>query len=113
MAISMKKAKFVLPKFDRVLFDPSRMAILSVLYQVERASFRYLQKKCVFTPGNLSRHLARLEAAGYVAIAKGFKGKHPITVCSLTAKGRAALADCARKLTHLSGAAGGSNKTKA
>ncbi len=109
----MKRARIVLPRLDRILHDPSRMVILSALYQVEKASFRYLQKKYVFTQGNLSRHLAKLEAAGYVAIAKGFKGKYPITVCSLTTKGREALADYAQTLAYLSGPAGGSNKNKA
>jgi DNA-binding MarR family transcriptional regulator len=42
------------------------------------------------TAGNLSAHLARLEAAGYVAIAKGFVGKLPRTTCRLTDAGRAA-----------------------
>jgi DNA-binding transcriptional ArsR family regulator len=46
-----------------------------------------------FTQGNLSGHLAKLEEAGYVAIEKKFKGKVPLTVCSLTGQGKAALAE--------------------
>ena len=109
----MKRAQIVLPRLDRILHDPSRMAILTVLYQVEKANFRYLQKKYVSTQGNRSRHLAKLEAAGYVAIAKGFKGKYPITICSMTKKGREALADYAQKLAYFSGTSSASNKTKA
>lgn len=91
----------------RVLLDPSRLAIVTVLYQVGRAQFRYLQKRCVFTAGNLSRHLSKLEAAGYVAMEKGFRENYPITVCSLTSKGRKALESCARDLSRVAGTARG------
>ena len=38
--------------------------------------------------GNLPTHLSKLEAAGYVAIEKGYKGKRPRTRAVMTAKGR-------------------------
>ena len=107
---------------DRIFYDPSRLAILTILYQVEKADFLYLQKKCAFTPGNLNWHLAKLQAAGYVAMVKGFKGKYPITVCSMTSKGRDELEGFARKLSSegdaqkgvaATGRATGSNKGKA
>jgi len=45
--------------------------------------------------------LAKLEAAGYVALEKKFNGKYPLTTCRLTKKGRAALADYAEKLKRV------------
>ncbi|HEY5029164.1 MAG TPA: transcriptional regulator, partial [Candidatus Angelobacter sp.] len=45
---------------------------------------------------NLSSHLARLEEERYVLVAKTFKGKYPLTVCSLTEKGRKAFEEYAR-----------------
>jgi DNA-binding MarR family transcriptional regulator len=54
-----------------------------------------------FTTGNLSSHLATLEKAGCVLIQKGFKGKYPITVCSITKKGREALALYAEMLKQI------------
>ncbi|HWZ45514.1 MAG TPA: transcriptional regulator [Candidatus Saccharimonadales bacterium] len=48
------------------------------------------------TQGNLSSHLSKLEEAEYVNIEKTFKGKYPLTICKLTAKGRNAFRDYAR-----------------
>jgi hypothetical protein len=39
-----------------------------------------------------------LEEAGYVAIEKKFKGKVPLTVCSLTGKGKAAFAEYSNRM---------------
>jgi DNA-binding MarR family transcriptional regulator len=49
-----------------------------------------LQREAGLTKGNLSAHLSKLEEAGYVKIEKTFKGKLPLTVCKLTAKGQEA-----------------------
>jgi DNA-binding MarR family transcriptional regulator len=40
------------------------------------------------TDGNLSTHLTKLEDAGYVAVAKAFVGRKPVTTISLTEVGR-------------------------
>lgn len=77
--------------------------ILTVLYKVAQANFVYLQT-WGYTPGNLSSHLAKLERAGYVMVEKGFKGRYPITVCSMTKKGREALESYARLLKCVSAA---------
>ena len=61
---------------------------MTVLYAVAEADFLYLQRECGLTQGNLSSHLAKLEEAKYVLIEKTFKGKYPLTICSLTRKGR-------------------------
>ena len=62
---------------------------MATLYLVKEADFLYLQKQTGLTKGNLSSHLAKLEDAGYVEIEKGYRGKIPMTVCSLTKQGRA------------------------
>lgn len=66
------------------------------------ADFLYLQRECRLTQENLSSHLARLEHSGYVLIEKMFKGKYPLTFCSLTQKGRSAFADYVRKIRIVS-----------
>jgi DNA-binding MarR family transcriptional regulator len=38
--------------------------------------------------GNVSGHLSKLEDAAYVEIVKGYIGKRPQTIISLTKKGR-------------------------
>jgi DNA-binding MarR family transcriptional regulator len=73
---------------DRVVHEPARLAIMAVLYSAESADFLYLLHSTGLTKGNLSSHLMRLEEAGYVQISKSFRGKLPLTTCSLTATGR-------------------------
>lgn len=77
---------------DRLIHEPARLTIMAILATAERADFLYLQRETRLTAGNLSSHLSRLEAAGYVAIEKGFRGKLPHTVCRLTETGQRAFA---------------------
>ncbi len=75
---------------DRVIHEPARLMIVTVLYTVEEADFLYLLNATGLTKGNLSAHLARLEEAGYVEIEKTFRGKIPQTLARLTGAGRTA-----------------------
>lgn len=75
---------------DRVIHEPARLLIVALLSAVREADFVFLQRQTGLTKGNLSSHLTRLEQAGYLRIDKGFRGKIPQTVCSLTPGGRAA-----------------------
>jgi len=85
-----------LATLDRVIHEPARLMIMTVLYAVSEADFIYLQNECGLTQGNLSSHLTKLEEANYVDVEKKFKGKYPLTVCSLTSKGRKAFEEYAR-----------------
>jgi len=87
-----------LATLDRLIHEPARLMIMTVLYAVPEADFIYLQRECGLTQGNLSSHLAKLEEAGYVMITKTFKGKYPLTICSLLKKGRDAFEEYARKM---------------
>jgi DNA-binding MarR family transcriptional regulator len=75
---------------DRMIHEPSRLAIVAVLSACESADFNYLLNATGLTKGNLSAQLSKLEEAKYIQIAKGFKGKYPHTQCALTAEGRRA-----------------------
>ncbi|HVO76759.1 MAG TPA: transcriptional regulator [Candidatus Bathyarchaeia archaeon] len=77
---------------DRVIHEPARLMIVAVLSAVESADFLFLARETGLTRGNLSTHLAKLEAAGYVDIRKEFVGKIPRTLARLTPAGRDALA---------------------
>ena len=77
-----------LADLDRLVHEPARLAIMAVLYSVERADFLYLLHCTGLTKGNLSGHLMRLEEAGYIQIEKSFRGKLPQTTCTLTTAGR-------------------------
>lgn len=78
-------------EIDRLLHEPARLVIVSLLAVVEKADFLYLQRESGLTKGNLSAHLSKLESGGYVQIEKTFRGKLPLTLVSLTPQGRAAL----------------------
>jgi DNA-binding MarR family transcriptional regulator len=75
---------------DRIIHEPARLMILAYLYVVESADFLFLMRQTGLTRGNLSSHLSKLEAAGYVAIEKEFVDKIPRTLLRLTTSGRAA-----------------------
>ena len=75
---------------DRLIHEPARRVIMTILYTVESADFLYLLRETGLSKGNLSSHLSKLEAAGYVEIEKTFRGKVPLTICRLTAAGRTA-----------------------
>jgi len=77
-----------LTELDRLIHEPARLLIVTILSTVESADFLFLQRETDLTKGNLSAHLSKLENAGYVYIKKTFKGKLPLTVCKLTEAGQ-------------------------
>lgn len=83
---------------DRVIHEPARLMLVAMLSAVESADFTFLMNESGLTRGNLSSHLSKLEEAGYVSIEKGFRGKYPQTLVSLTAAGREAFTDYRRRL---------------
>jgi DNA-binding transcriptional ArsR family regulator len=76
---------------DRVVHEPARLMILMVLYGVQEADALFLFNATGLTWGNLSSHVSKLQEAGYVEVDKGFAGKKPRTLLSLTAAGRKAV----------------------
>ena len=80
-----------LTDLDRLIHEPARLLIVTILSGVISADFLFLQRETGLTKGNLSAHLSKLEEAGYVKIEKTFKGKLPLTVCKLTGTGQKAL----------------------
>lgn len=85
---------------DRLIHEPARLLILTILSSVASADFLYLQRETGLTKGNLSAHLSRLEEAGYVQIEKTFKGKFPLTICRLTSVGQTALRQYRQQLQN-------------
>jgi DNA-binding MarR family transcriptional regulator len=75
---------------DRLIHEPARLIILSILYVLDSADFLYLLGETGLRKGNLSSHLTRLEQAGYITIEKTYRGKTPMTICRLTGAGQAA-----------------------
>jgi DNA-binding transcriptional ArsR family regulator len=77
---------------DRLIHEPARLAILTVLSSVEEADFVFLHRTTGLTKGNLSSHLTKLEDAGLVRIEKRFVRKKPNTNVTLTTLGRRGIA---------------------
>lgn len=73
---------------DKLIHEPARLTIMAQLYVIESADFLYLMRQTGLTFGNLSAHLSKLEAVGYIEIEKEFVGKKPHTMLHLTDKGR-------------------------
>lgn len=76
---------------DRVVHEPARLAILTVLAEAERVEFRFLENVTGLTRGNISSHVSKLEAAGYLSVTKEFRGRTPVTSYRITDAGREAL----------------------
>lgn len=72
---------------DPLLHSQVRLAIMSLLISVKEAEFSFLLENINTTKGNLSFQLSKLNESDYIKIVKSFKGKYPLTTCSLTQKG--------------------------
>jgi DNA-binding transcriptional ArsR family regulator len=76
------------PVLDKLVHEPGRLAILTVLSAVQSADFLFLQRATGLTKGNLSSHLTKLEEAGLVVIEKSFVRRKPHTDVAITDAGR-------------------------
>lgn len=74
-------------ELNPLLHSELRLAIMSILMNVEEADFVYLREKTESTAGNLSVQIDKLSSAGYIAVEKGFVGKKTRTVCKITSQG--------------------------
>ena len=86
---------------DRIIHEPSRLRIMSVMAASEELSFSEMKELLGMTDGNLSVHLRTLEESGYVEIAKTFVGRKPRTTARLTRAGRRGFARYAEVLARL------------
>jgi DNA-binding MarR family transcriptional regulator len=89
------------PELDRLVHEPGRLAIMTVLSSVKDADFLFLLRATGLTKGNLSSHLSKLEEAGLVEIEKRFIRKKPNTTVSLTQAGRERIAEHWDRLERL------------
>jgi DNA-binding MarR family transcriptional regulator len=94
-------------RLDPLIHQPARLGILTVTGETKRIDFVTLRDLLELTDGNLSRHLATLEDAGYVKIEKTFENRRPRTWISVTRAGRKALAAEIAALRDIVGEPGG------
>ena len=93
-------------KIDRVIHEPARLGILSMLSANNMLSFNELKAFLGLTDGNLSVHLRVLEESGYVAVDKKFVGRKSKTTVRLSPRGRRSFRNY---LTRLERIVGGGN----
>lgn len=79
-------------ELDRLVHEPARLAILTVLSSCRSADFLFLHSATGLSKGNLSVQLSRLEEAGLVESDKVIRKKKTHTTISLTRPGAAAFA---------------------
>jgi len=72
---------------DPLLHSQLRLGVMSLLLTVDSAEFTFIKEKTNSTAGNLSIQLDKLSDAGYIKVTKSFKGKKPLTTCSITKTG--------------------------
>lgn len=92
---------------DDVIHGRARLGIMAFLSTAGEGDFVALREALKLSDGNLSTHVAKLEEAGYVRVAKRFAGKKPQTSVALTPSGRKAYVaylDQLRQLLKNSGA---------
>lgn len=75
-------------ELNPLLHSQLRLAVMSILMNVESADFVYLKEKTESTAGNLSVQLDKLSTAGYILVERSFVGKRTRTVCKITDTGR-------------------------
>jgi DNA-binding MarR family transcriptional regulator len=80
-------------QLDRVIHEKGRLGIMSMLAASPELSFTELRDALGMTDGNLTTHIRALQEEGYIAVAKSYQNRRPLTTCSLTPAGRKAFAD--------------------
>ncbi len=75
---------------DRLIHEPARLRLMTLLYVVDEADFVFLSDRTGFTAGNISSHMSKLEDADYVEVTKTFVDRRPRTTYRLTPRGRRA-----------------------
>ena len=86
---------------DRTVHAPARLSILSLLSVVESADFTFVMHQTGLTRGNLSSHMSKLEAAGYIEITREFVDKIPRTLLRLSERGRDAIGAYRKNMGHV------------
>ncbi|MER5732287.1 transcriptional regulator [Streptomyces sp. NPDC002138] len=71
-----------------LLNAPVRLSVVAALAPVDKAEFAFVRDLVEVSDSVLSKQVAALEEAGWVAVQKGRVARRPRTWLSLTAEGR-------------------------
>jgi DNA-binding transcriptional ArsR family regulator len=105
------EGRFAYEGLDRVLHEKARLSIMtSLTTQSEALSFSDLRSLCALSDGNLNRHLAVLQEAGFIEIEKEGRGRNSKSLCRVTRTGRAAFLQYLQELERVLSDAAGTEK---
>jgi len=90
-----------LPSPDRVIHEPARLAILTVLSSCHAADFLFLHNVTGLSKGNLSVQITNLEEAGLVEVEKEIVEKKTRTSVRLSNHGKKGIADYWRTMDEI------------
>lgn len=79
-------------ELNPLLHSQLRLAVMSILMNVEEVDFTYIKNATNSTAGNLSVQIDKLSSAGYIEVTKKFDGRKPKTTCRITQEGQDAFA---------------------
>jgi len=96
----------VTPIFDEEIHAPVRLRICGILAAAKAVDFATIRDTLGLADSVVSKHISRLEAAGYVRVDKISDGGRPHTWISLTPQGRTAFASHIAALQQIASAAG-------
>ena len=77
-------------ELNPLLHSQLRLAIMSILMNVEEADFVYLKEKTEATSGNISVQLDKLANYQYIEVKNSFVGRKPRPTCRIPNKGKEA-----------------------
>jgi DNA-binding MarR family transcriptional regulator len=84
------EGRFAYEGLDRVIHERARLSVLtSLITNPKGLAFGDLKQLCALTDGNLNRHLRVLEEGTMVEIVKKTDRNRSLTICRITASGRA------------------------
>ena len=77
----------IMASLNRLVHEPARLAILTVLSACRRADFVFLQSATGLSKGNLSVQLTRLQEAELITVTRTIERKRTLTMVELTPAG--------------------------
>lgn len=80
------------PEFNEVIHAPLRLRTCAILSNLEFATFAMVRDELGVSDSVLSKHVATLEAAGYVTVSKAASAGRVRTTLAMTRAGRVAYA---------------------
>jgi DNA-binding IclR family transcriptional regulator len=88
------RARFAYEGLDRVIHERARLSVLTSLATNPKGlAFGDLKQLCALSDGNLNRHLRVLQTGKMIEIVKKQERNRPLTICRITASGRARYVD--------------------